>query len=315
MGHVRAHAPWGLRIPCARGAIFHAVTAGGCWVRMAGEAPRELLSGDAVLLPTGAAHVVASDPTGPARPWDSVAKGQASNAGGEIILDGPGGTTHLICAAFDYDREVAHPLLSLLPRILFVSGREMQDGSAVPTTLRLLSHELTVRSAGRGTVINRLIDVLFVHVIRAWIGGQHDHGKSWLLALRNPNIARALSAMHTDPAAPWTIDRLARQVNVSRATLTRRFTALVGEPPLSYLTRWRMDLAARYLRDTADPVGTIAHRVGYASEFAFSRAFSRLRGCPPGRYRAESPGTPRAPRTQLAAEAAGKASKGNSRKA
>jgi AraC-like DNA-binding protein len=287
MAHVRAHAPWGLRVPPAPGATFHAVTAGGCWVRMPGEAPRELLPGDVVLLPSGAAHIVASNPTVPARPWDRAAKAQARTAAGEIVLDGPGSTTHLICAAYDYDREVAQPLLSLLPPILFVPGHEMPDGSAVPVTLRLLSHELTARSVGRGTIINRLIDVLFVHVIRAWIGGQHDRGRSWLLAMRDPNVARALSAMHTDPAAPWTIDRLARQVNLSRATLTRRFAALVGEPPLSYLTRWRMDLAARYLRETADPVGTIAHRVGYASEFAFSRAFSRLRGRPPGRYRAE----------------------------
>jgi AraC-like DNA-binding protein len=92
--------------------------------------------------------------------------------------------------------------------------------------------------------------------------------------------------MHADPAAPWTVDLLARQANLSRGTLTRRFSALVGEPPLAYLKRWRMELAARSLRESNDAVGTIAHRVGYESEFAFSRAFSRCRGRPPGRYRA-----------------------------
>ena len=98
--------------------------------------------------------------------------------------------------------------------------------------------------------------------------------------------------MHSAPATPWTIDSLAREVTLSRATLTRRFTSLVGEAPLSYLTRWRMDLAAGQLRDTDDAVSAIAHRVGYTSEFAFSRAFSRVRGQPPGRYRSQVRGGP-----------------------
>lgn len=287
IGHVRAHAPWGMRLPQATGATFHAVTAGVCWLRISGQEPRELLPGDVVLLPTGAPHTIASDPTGPARPWDRVAKANAQDAAGDIRLDGPGSSTHLICAGYDYDHEVAHPLLSLLPSTLFVSGQELPDGSPVSSTLRLLRQELSTRSAGWGTIINRLIDVLFVHVVRAWVAGQHDDGTSWLGALRDPTIARALTVMHATPGAPWTIDMLAREVSLSRATLTRRFTTLVGEPPLSYLTRWRMDLAARHLRETDDAVSAIAHRVGYTSEFAFSRAFSRFRGRPPGRYRAE----------------------------
>jgi transcriptional regulator GlxA family with amidase domain len=136
-------------------------------------------------------------------------------------------------------------------------------------------------------VIDRLIDVLFVQVIRAWLGTENSSGTSWLQALRDPTIGRALSVLHANPAAPWTIEILAHEVNLSRATLTRRFSTLVGEPPLSYLTRWRMELAARHLRQTDQAVSTIAHHVGYASEFAFSRAFSRLRGLPPGRYRTE----------------------------
>ena len=235
----------------------------------------------------GSAHIIASDRDGPSRSWDRVAKAQARNTAGEIILSGKGGSTHLICAAYDYDREVAHPLLSLLPSLLFVPRADIPDGGAVQTTLRLLGHELTARAAGAAAIVDRLIDVLFVHVIRAWIAAQRDQGSSWLLALRDTNVARVLAIMHANPAASWTIETLAREANLSRATLTRRFTTLVGESPLAYLTRWRMDLAARDLRETADAVGAIAHRVGYESEFAFSRAFSRARGRPPGRYRAE----------------------------
>ena len=107
-------------------------------------------------------------------------------------------------------------------------------------------------------------------------------GKCWLRALRDPQIAEVIAVMHDRPAEPWS---LAQSVNLSRATLARRFTELVGEPPLTYLTHWRMDLAARRLRETTEPVNVIAHGVGYSSEFAFSRAFTRMRGEAPGRYR------------------------------
>ena len=288
MANVRARGSWGIDLPGAPKATLHAVTAGGCWVRVKGRPPIEQMTGDVVLLPTGVSHVLASAPAGPTRSWDKVAARQADPAH-ECVFDGPGGgsSTHVICAGFEYDHEVAQPLLSLMPPVLLLSGQAMAEGSPVQATLRVLRHELGTRTSGSATVIDRLIDVLFVQVIRAWLGTEDRSGASWLQALRDPTIGRALSALHADPAAPWTIETLARQVSLSRATLTRRFSNLVGEPPLSYLTRWRMELAARRLRETDDAVSAIARHVGYASEFAFSRAFSRLRGLPPGRYRAE----------------------------
>ena len=285
MARIHAHAPWGLRVPQTTGATFHAVTAGSCWVRLPGDPPRELLPGDVVLLPAGASHVIASDRKGPARPWDRTAKARERTATGEIVLQGPGNSTQIVCAAYDYDHAVAHPFLSALPPVLVVSGKAMTDGNPLQTTLRLLRHELAAGAAGRGTVVDRLIDVLFIHVIRTWVTDHDESVTSWLGALRDPIVGRALSIMHSQPASPWTIDLLAREVSLSRATLTRRFTTLVGEAPLTYLTRWRMDLAARQLRDTNDAVSAIAHRVGYTSEFAFSRAFARMLGTPPGRYR------------------------------
>ncbi|HEX3275531.1 MAG TPA: AraC family transcriptional regulator [Gemmatimonadales bacterium] len=285
--HVRAHAPWGLSLHRAPGATFHAVTAGTCWVRLRGQPAREVHAGDVVLLPRGAPHVMASSAAGPSQSWDRAIPSLSRNAAGEMVLDGPGGSTQLICAAYYYDREVAHPLVSLLPPLVIVGGQELGEGSAVQATLRLLRHELIAAGPGWSTVVNRLIDVLFVQVIRAWVATGRDSASSWLGALRDPIIARVLTAMHADPAAAWTLDLLAREASLSRATLTRRFSGLVGEAPLSYLTKWRMELAARNLRETDDSVGTIARRVGYTSEFAFSRAFSRLRGSPPGRYRGE----------------------------
>jgi AraC-like DNA-binding protein len=284
MAYVRAGAPWGLQLPRAPGATFHAVTTGVCWIRVPGHAPRELSPGDVVLLPTGTSHVVASHATGPARAWDRVAKARARNAAGEIVLPGRGRATHLICASYDYDRDVVHPLLSLLPPVLVVPSDE---SAAARTTLAMLHHELATSSAGSAIIVDRLIDVLLVHVVRAWVARQEDHGRSWLVGLRSPSVARALAIIHGAPGEPWTVDRLARETNLSRASLTRHFTSLVGEPPLAYLTRWRMELAARQLRETNDAISAIARRVGYTSEFAFSRAFSRARGRPPGRYRAE----------------------------
>ena len=287
MANLRGSGTWGLKLPRTPRATLHAVTAGACWVRVAGEPPRELLAGDVVLLPTGAAHVLASDPGAAARSWASVAKEQSRNPAHECVVGGGGSSTHAICAGFTYDHDVAQPLLSLLPPMLVLPGQTATDENPSQATLRVLRHELNTRSSGSNTVVDRLIDVLFVQVIRAWSRDARSAGTSWLHALRDPPVARALGVMHARPATPWTIDALAREVSLSRATFTRRFTALVGEPPLTYLTRWRMDLAARQLRETANAVSSIAHGLGYTSEFAFSRAFTRLRGVAPGRYRAE----------------------------
>ena len=292
MAHLRAPAPWGLRIPLSAGATFHAVTVGSCWLRMTGAPPRELFSGDVVLLPRGTSHTLASNSSGPTQTWDRAAKAKARDAAGELVLPGSGNSTHLFCATYDYDHDVAHPFLSILPEVLVVPGDVIPPGSPMQSTLQLLRYELAATGVGRGTVLDRLIDVLFVQVVRAWVLSQDELPASWLSALRDPAIGRALTVMHSIPAAAWTIELLAREVCLSRAALTRRFTALVGEPPLAYLTRWRMDLAARHLRETDDSVGVIAHRVGYTSAFAFSRAFSRERGQPPGRYRSVRRGTP-----------------------
>jgi transcriptional regulator GlxA family with amidase domain len=127
---------------------------------------------------------------------------------------------------------------------------------------------------------------MLIHVMRAWLRMQEDDATGgWLLALRDPVVAAAMNTIHQRPGEPWTIESLAREVSVSRATLARRFAQLVGETPPEYLTRWRMDLAAQRLRDTDDTIAVIAAAVGYRSEYSFSRAFTRHRGLAPGRYR------------------------------
>jgi AraC-like DNA-binding protein len=286
MANLHANAPWGVRLESSPSATLHAVVEDSCWLRIPGQPPRELRSGDVVLLVRGSAHVLASEPIGPAVAWDREAKVRARDGDGLIGLAGPGRRTRILCAAYEFDREVARPLLALLPPVLIATAHDRPASDPILTTLSLLQHEVGALAEGSHTAIDRLIDVLFVHVIRAWVNERRDARATWFAGSRDSMIARALSVLHDAPAEPWTTETLAHRVNVSRATLVRRFTALVGEPPLSYLARWRMELAARDLRETNDAVSAIAHRVGYASEFAFSRAFSRLRGSPPGRYRA-----------------------------
>ena len=205
MAQLIAYEPWGLAVDPVPGAVFHAMVAGSCWLRMPGRAPQHLMPGD--------------------------------------------------------------------------------DGG-VAATLSLLALELGGRPPGSRAAVGRLIDVILIHMMRAWLRMQEDDATDgWLLALRDPVVARAMTAIHQRPREPWTTESLAREVSVSRATLARRFAHLLGETPPEYLTRWRMDLAAQRLRDTDDTVGAIAAAVGYRSEYSFSRAFTRHRGLAPGRYR------------------------------
>ncbi len=281
---VEASEPWGLELAQVRGAAFHAMTAGTAWLRSGDGTPIRLMPGDLVLLPNGAPHRLASEQDGPTVPFDHIAAEQAQAAGGVIRIGTGTMQVRILCASYRQDSAVTTPLLELLPALVHVPAGT--GGASLDDTLRLLSNELQHPDIGTSAVLDRLVDVLLVQVLRTW-SRQHPEQltTSWLRGLRDPVTATALAAVHSDPARPWTVDMLAETAAVSRATLARRFVSLVGETPNAYLTRWRMDLAARRLRDSDDPVYTIARAVGYTSEYAFSRAFSRSRDQPPGRYR------------------------------
>jgi AraC-like DNA-binding protein len=252
------------------------------------------MPGDLVLLPTGAAHALSSDRDGSLVPFDHLAAEQAAGTGGIVHVGSEPARTRILCASYRHDPAVTTPLLTLLPDVMHVPADS--EPGALQGTVRLLSGELAHPQPGAATVLDRLVDVLLIQLLRAWLRTDPEVSSSWLRALGDPVIAAALTALHADPARPWTIESLAGHVAVSRATLARRFPALVGDTPAAYLTRWRMDLAARALRDSDDPIDVIARSVGYTSEYAFSRAFSRDRALPPGRYRTHSRTDPRHPR-------------------
>jgi AraC-like DNA-binding protein len=280
-----ARAPWGIDLPARAGASFHAVLSGVCWLQLDGGPAQQLTAGDLILLPGGARHALSTEIGLPLRPFDEQLKRELITEDGELVLEGPGARTRILCAGYDYDAEVAHPLLALLPPIVQIATLSSQAAPNLPSLLSLLAAE-TRGGTGAGTAAVRLLDVLLVHVMRIWASTDDGaSGVSWLTGLRDPMSAQVLSLLHARPAEAWTLDSLAAEVHVSRATLARRFHQAVGEPPLAYLTRWRMDLAARRLRESTAPVALIARDVGYTSEYAFNRAFARHRGLPPGRYR------------------------------
>jgi len=280
--------PWGLTLDAVPGAAFHAVTDGTAWLCVTGRPDARLMPGDVVLLPTGRAHVLASAPDADTAPFDHLAAEQALAAGDELRLGTGIAQTRILCASYRQDPAITLPLLTLLPDVLHIRSRRAD--TALETTLRLLSQEITRPRPGAAAVLNRIVDILLVQLLRAWLDGEpgHAHAASWLSALADPVAGPALAVLHTQPGRDWSVDSLAAATGVSRATLARRFPAKVGRTPAAYLTRWRMDLAAVRLRDSDDTVGAIARSLGYTSEYAFNRAFTRARQIPPGRYRTQS---------------------------
>ncbi|MBV9943439.1 MAG: AraC family transcriptional regulator [Solirubrobacterales bacterium] len=285
LANVRARAAWGLELPQNTGASFHAVTSGTAWLRVERREPVQLMPRDLLLLPSGIAHRLSSEPKGRCRPFDRSMKEELMTPEGDLELGGHSAVTTFVCAAYDYDLDVAQPLMGPLPHVLHVPADPVA-GRSIAAIVDLLAGEIGLRRAGSRAAAARLIDLLLIAAIRRWAEQQPDAGPpSWLTALRDPLVGRVLALLHDRPGEPWTLERLAGEVHVSRATLARRFTDQVGEPPLAYLSSWRMQVAAQRLKHTTDSVESIAREVGYMSEYAFNRAFSRHRGQPPGRYR------------------------------
>lgn len=285
---VRVAGSWCVRLDPYEGAGFHVVLAGDCWLLADGGEPVALTTGDAVLLPHGAGHVLADAPVDAAAaaralPLERYRDGRAPR----VPLPGRG-TVEMLCGKYRLDRSRVHPLLAELPGVVRLPGAAHGELQAA---IQLLGGELDARRPGSSLALPSLLDLLLVYMVRASVAGAA--AGSWSAALGDPVTAAALQAMHADPAAPWSVDRLAAEAGVSRPTLARRFTPLVGRPPMAYLTWWRLTLAATRLRDTPDSLAAIAARVGYGSPYALSHAFVREFGTTPGRYRALVSATPR----------------------
>jgi AraC-like DNA-binding protein len=262
--------PWRYRFAPYDGAGFHVLLRGSGWLIAGSAAPVPLGVGDVVLVPRGSAHVLSDSPSGQgAVPF-------------ETAVSTPDGPVDFLCGKYRLDHARTHPLLAGMPEVVHLPAH-VGRYAKLRATIDLLGDEVHGGQPGSETAVTSLLDLLLVYMTRAWL---EDHSATgWPGALRDPEIATALSALHADPAAPWRIEDLAAHVGVSRATLARRFTALTGQPPMAYLTWWRMTTAARLLRDTELALPAIARQVGYGSPFAFSHAFKRQFGLAPGQYR------------------------------
>lgn len=269
--------PWAQRFAPVPGASgFQVVLAGTCWLVRDHADPVELRAGDVVFLPDGRGHVLADSPTTPV-------VGEACDPDDpDFVADHPvpaHPTAVTLCGAYELEHGV-HPLLRDLPDTVLVSGPELH------AAVTLLAGELEHPRLGSDALVPALLDTLLLYLLRTWFTGA-DRTTGWAAALNDPVTATALHHIHRDPAHPWTVAELAAAAGLSRAPFAKRFTALVGQPPLTYLTWWRMTTAARLLRDTDAPLARIAGQVGYTSEFAFAAAFKRAHGTAPGRYRRE----------------------------
>lgn len=282
---LRARGDWGLASDGIHDAAFFVIAQGGCWLRVAGNPPVQLVRGDVLLLPGGSAHGLTSSRNGRTRPAREVLAEHPPGEDGVVDLGGSGPAVHLIGGEFIFEHDRAHPVLSLLPPLMHIPGAPAAGAGELSAVVHMLAAELAQPRPGSDTVVAHLADILFVHILRAWLAVQDTTGPSWLTALRDDQIGTVLARLHAHPGHPWTIDSLAAEVAMSRAAFARRFAHLVGEPPLAYLTRWRLSLAARWLRDTDEPIAAVAGQVGYGSEYSFSRAFTRFQGQPPARYR------------------------------
>ena len=204
---------------------------------------------------------------------------------GHLIVDGDGPRTSLICGRVEFDRGGAHPMFSMPPPLIHVRDNDGSMSQVVESLIALIAAEVDGQVPGSETVVARLTDVLVIYALRDYIRRLPDGEVGWLGALRDPEISRALGLVHAEPQRSWTAQELAARVGVSRSAFFARFKELVGETPSHYLTRWRVHLAGRMLREEGASVSAAARRVGYATEAAFSNAFLRVMGIRPGAYK------------------------------
>jgi AraC-like DNA-binding protein len=279
-------AAWGFSI-ANHGTVFHIVACGSCWLEVKGLAkPVELSAGDFVVVTRSDAHIVRDSAETPAIDFFDLAKRHMPDKNRVFRCGGEGVITKLVCGGMQFETGSADPLLAVLPPLLHVKATREGARPWLHLTVEHVLSELDSGGPGATEVVTRLADILFIQAVRSYFQENADIAEfGWLAALRDPQVGRALALLHGHPDEPWTIGSLAHRVAVSRSAFADRFTTLVGEPPLRYLTRLRINAAARRLRSSDDKLRAVAASAGYESVAAFTRAFRRHMKMTPGEYR------------------------------
>jgi AraC-like DNA-binding protein len=281
-------ARWDESTPLARLrhiSVFHLIASGRCTFEHASGMQRELTAGDILLLPFAAEHRFWRDePTQFAFAPDIVRP--APIEGMLTVTYGGGGEeTRIICGYMESSEFLFTPVFRTLPHMLVEQTGDGKVGALMASTVREVISLVDAATPGTQMMLGRMMELLFVEVLRRHVSRLPSGSKGWFAALNDAIVGRALALVHAEPARKWTADDLAREAGSSRTVLAERFKALLGRPPIDYVTSWRLQLAADRLRSGNDSIAGIAADVGYESEAAFNRAFKRETGLTPGRWR------------------------------
>ena len=299
---VDGHTPWVAEAPPAADLApvllpraqhivsYHVVRQGNCWCESPGHAAVPLEAGDVLVVPHGDAYQMASTP-GLRTGWSSEEtlawfRAMASGQLPFVVTEGGGGPDRLqlVCGFLGCDALPFNPALTALPPLMSVRVHG-EHAHRLEALVEFAVAESSAARPGSRSVLLRIAELVFVEVLRSYLTSAAEEGASWLSGLRDPVVGRALAGLHRQPARAWTLPELAREVGTSRSVLAERFAHFVGRPPMLYLTRWRIQLAASRLAAGAAPVSAVASEVGYESEAAFCRAFRKVTGVTPAAWR------------------------------
>ncbi|WP_245565479.1 AraC family transcriptional regulator [Nocardioides insulae] len=283
--------PWSVRVEDEAPLSVLAVLRGEAWLTGQDATPRRLGRGSVAVV-RGPDHYTVADRPGLPPDVLVLPGGRCTSAeDGRALWDEwslgirtwghSDGECELLIGTYEGEGEASRPLLSALPHLVLLGNDEAET-----SLLEVIAAQLPVEAPGQRALLDRLLDVLLISTLRTWFAGREERAPGWYRAHQDPAVGAALSLLHKDVARAWTVDQLAAEAGVSRAALGRRFTALLGEPPMTYLAGWRLALAADLLCASDATVASIAHRVGYATPFSLSAAFKRVHGVSPQQYRA-----------------------------
>jgi AraC-like DNA-binding protein len=282
--------PWALHITDQAPLSLVSLARGSAWIVRGGSEPIRVEEGDVAILRGPEPYIVGDRPETPPQmrihpggrceplpgaPVDHTARLDVRTHGARLE-----GAAMTVSGTYRFEGDVGDRLLSALPPALVVPAADVAGH-----VMDMMLTEIRCDEPGQQSVLDRWLDLALITTLRAWFARPESHAPGWYRAQSDPVVGSALRLLHEDPAHPWSLNGLAERVNVSRSTLSRRFTALVGEAPMAYLTAWRITLAADLLRSTDHTVEVIARRVGYANAFALSVAFKRVRGITPTAHR------------------------------
>ena len=269
---------WGISLPSmSNTSMFHIVTAGACVIEH-GEQRIEARAGDFIFIPKGQGHIVRSDVEADAEDLFSLPREQISHCYETLKMGDKGDKTTILCGVVQLDHPCAEFIIDSMPDMIYLESAKSTYSSWMSNTVRVISEEAEQTQIGGETILTRLADVLVIQALRYWITHNADAKQGWLFAMKDRRIGKSLSFIHSNPGRQWTLESLGREIGMSRTAFASNFTALVGEPMLQYLTKWRMNLAVMRLREGEKVTPELIEQLGYRSESAFRRTFKKVTG-------------------------------------